>query len=510
MRRGVVILLFCLTLPMALMARPVLADPVAGFDSAVAASVWSAALAYIEPRALNPVTIPQMTIWGLNSLAGLDPNLNTILQDGQIRLYGPNRMILAIPAPPATDAKAWGAAAAKVALAAYAVSKPLQQAGTQGIISNFFDELFNHFDPYSRYEAPVQAAQEQLMIVGLAGTGLTLEARSGRVVIQAVAADSPATDAGLQPGMIITNVNGRRVYPGMVTALNNAMEGLPDSSLSLTFIDPQSGNETAQSTTLKRAFIPPQTVFIEPSLQPGIVFIRISGFNKGTGDQFAQALASIMSQPTPPHGLVLDLRGNRGGVLRQAVLVADSLLNTGTIVTTRGRDPDADQDFTAEGADLTDGAKIVLLVDGQTASAAEILSSALADDGRAVVIGSETLGKGVVQTITSLPDGGELFVTWSRVLAPRGWPLQGLGLMPQVCTSNGPDSLSQQLAALQNGHNLMAPILAKARAMRPPVSIDKILAIRDHCPADIGGTLDDQAALAVLDNNKIYQAALLH
>lgn len=509
MKRGFAILLFCLTLPMTLMARPVLAAQIAGFDSASAASVWSAALAYIEPRALNPVTIPQMALWGLNSLAGLDPNLNTALQDGQIRLYGPSRLILALPAPPATDAKAWGLAAAKIAAAAYATSSPLQQAGTQAIISNFFDELFNHFDPYSRYESPVQAAQDQLMIVGLAGVGLTLEARAGRVVIKAIAADSPAADAGLQAGMIIDDIDGHRVYPGMVTTLNSEMEGLPGSTLSLTFTDPQSDDSGPQSLTLKRDFIPPQTVFIEPNLGTGIAVIRISGFNKGTGDQFAQALAALMSQPRAPYGLVLDLRGNRGGVLRQAVLVADSLLNSGKIVTTHGRDPDADQSFSVEGADLTNGARLAVLVDGQTASAAEILSAALADDRRAVVIGSETLGKGLVQTITALPDGGELFVTWSRVLAPRGWPLQGMGIMPQICTSNGPQALNQQLAALQQGHNLMAPILAKARATRPPVTIDQILALRSYCPADIGGELDEQAALAVLSNSKIYQTALL-
>lgn len=492
------------------MARPAAAPPLAGFNSIVAASVWSAALAYIEPRALDPVTIPQMAIWGLNSLAGLDPNLNTVLQDGQIRLYGPDRMIIAITAPPAGDAKAWGVAAARIAAAAYAVSQPLRQAGTQGIISNFFDELFDHFDPYSRYEGPLRAAQDQLMIVGLAGTGLTLEAKSGRVVVSAVAVDSPATDAGLEPGMIITSFNGHKVYPSMVKALNNEMAGLPDSRLSLTFIDPRSSISAVQSAILHRSFIPPQTVFTETPLAPDIPVIKISSFNTGTGDQFAQVLEALMSRSPAPDGLVLDLRGNRGGVLRQAVLVADSLLNSGTVVTTNGRDPDADQNFSVEGSDLTNGTKIIVLVDGQTASAAEILSSALADDGRAVVIGSETLGKGVVQTITSLPDGGELFVTWSRVLAPRGWPLQGLGLMPQICTSNGQYSLSQQLAALQQGHNLLAPILAKARAIRPPVPIDEILAVRAYCPADIGGELDEHAALTVLRDNEIYQAALLH
>ncbi len=510
MKRKAVLFLLILLLPVGLCGRAADAATT-GFDSAAAANVWSAALAYIAPRALNPIGIPQMTMWGLNGLAALDPNLNAALQDGEIRLYGPDRLLLAIPAPAPTDAVGWGGAAAKAAAAAYAASPALQEAGTQGIIGNFFDELFNHFDPYSRYEGPVQAAQDQLMITGLAGTGLTLTAKSGHVVVDGVAADSPAFDAGLQPGMIIAAMNGRNAYPSMVTALNNSMQGLPGTSLSLTVVDPDdTGSTGAQTFTLKRGFIPPQTVFAEQPLAPGIPVLKISGFNKGTGDQFAQVLASVMSQTPAPTGLVLDLRGNRGGVLRQAVLVADSLLQSGPIAETNGRDPDADQLFKAEGADLTGGARMAVLVDGQTASAAEILASALADDGRAVVIGSETLGKGLVQTVTSLPDGGELYVTWSRVLAPRGWPLQGLGLMPQVCTANGPAALNKQLAALEEGHNLMAPLLAQARALRPPVSIDTMLGLRGHCPADIGGELDEQAASAILGSQEMYQAALLH
>ena len=499
----------CLLLPVALCCRA--ADAASSFDSAAAANVWSAALAYIAPRALNQVTIPQMTIWGLNGLAALDPNLNTTLQNGEIRLYGPDQLLLAIPAPAPADASGWGRAAAKVAAAAYAVSPALQQAGTQGIIDNFFDELFNHFDPYSRYEDPVQAAQDELMVTGLAGTGLTLGNQHGEVVISSVAADSPASDAGLQPGMFVTAMDGHGAYPAMVNALNDEMTGLAGTSVLLSVTDPQAGkDEGAERLTLIRGFIPPQTVFSEPPVAPGTAALKITGFNRGTGDQFSAALAEIMSQPNPPTGLVLDLRGNRGGVLRQAVLVADSLLQSGPIAETNGRDPDADQMFTAEGADLTNGAAMVVLVDGQTASAAEILASALADDGRAVVIGSETLGKGLVQTVTSLPDGGELYVTWSRVLAPLGWPLQGLGLMPQICTSNGSLALGQQLDALAHGHNLMAPALVQARAIRPPVSINAMLAIRGNCPADIGDELDEQAAAAVFANPEIYRAALLH
>jgi len=240
-----------------------------------------------------------------------------------------------------------------------------------------------------------------------------------------------------------------------------------------------------------------------------VLALKISGFNKGTGNQFSSALADAMAAQQPPTGLLLDLRGNRGGVLRQAVLVADSLLQTGAIVQAAGRDVDADQSFNAEGADLTSGIKIVVLVDGQTASAAEILAAALADNRRAVVVGSETLGKGLVQTVTTLPDGGELFVTWSRVLAPRGWPLQTLGVMPQVCTSLGPAGLQTELNALSKGQNLMAPTLAQARAIRAPASVDTILAVRDACPADTGSDEDFAAAGYLFNDQNAYQAALL-
>jgi carboxyl-terminal processing protease len=503
-----VALLFFVTvlLPGGLWARPALAAP---FDVAMAGSVWGAALSYIAPRSLQPLTIPQMTIWGLNGLAALDPDLDAALQDGQIRLYGPDQMLIAVPAPAADDAAAWGQAAARVAAAAYAVSPALQQAGTQELISSFFDELFNHFDPYSRYETPLQAAQDQLMITGLAGTGLTFAVQGGHVVIGTIAADSPAENAGLTVGTLVLQVNGRAASPWQVPRLNDEMNGLLGTTAMLRLQDPSDPAPTQQDVTLTRAFIPPQTVFQDSSLAPGVLALKISGFNPGTSDQFSAALAAAMAAQPPPSGLVLDLRGNRGGILRQAVLVADSLLPSGNIVFAQGRDPDADQSFHAEGADLTNGTRIVVLVDGQTASAAEILSAALADNDRAVVVGSETLGKGLVQTVTSLPDGGELFVTWSRVLAPRGWPLQTLGVMPQVCTSLGDEALQAQLSALQSGHSLMTPALTQARAMRATASVDDILAVRDDCPADIGSDDDFVAAAFLLNNPSAYRAALL-
>jgi carboxyl-terminal processing protease len=148
-------------------------------------------------------------------------------------------------------------------------------------------------------------------------------------------------------------------------------------------------------------------------------------------------------------------------------------------------------------------------VDGRTASAAEIMAAALADLGRAVVVGSSTFGKGLVQTLTTLPDGGELYVSWSRVLAPRMWPLQSLGVMPQVCTSRSDDDVKHQLADLMDGHNDMAQAVMNERNARPPLSAGEALSLRRPCPVATGTDADVLAARFLAHRPKAYETALI-
>ncbi len=176
---------------------------------------------------------------------------------------------------------------------------------------------------------------------------------------------------------------------------------------------------------------------------------------------------------------------------------------------TAGRDPQANRIWRTNGEQFGGNLPLVVLVDGRSASAAEVLAAALSDRGRAVVIGSETLGKGLVQTIDPLPDGGELFVTWSRILAPTGWPIQGLGVLPQVCTSLGEDALARQLATLAQGVQPMQNALDRHRSARAPLTPVEVLALRSACPAAVGRDADLAAARSVIANPAIYAAALL-
>ncbi|NVN40697.1 S41 family peptidase, partial [Ameyamaea chiangmaiensis] len=278
----------------------------------------------------------------------------------------------------------------------------------------------------------------------------------------------------------------------------------PDSRVQVTVAArTRTGGPGARSTVvLRRASVPPETVYAFSS--GSVVILRITSFSADTAQEMSQYLDQA-TQDQKLTGLIFDLRGNRGGVLQQAVTTAALVMDNGVTAITRGRYPTANRVWAVQGGDMTRGVPIVILVDGRTASAAEILAAALSDHRRAVVVGSATLGKGLVQTFAQMPDGGELFVTWSRVLAPLGWPLQGLGVMPQVCTSRGEAAVTDQLQSLADGQPVNRDAVAAARAARFPLPVSRILDIRKACPAAVGTDGDLDVARTILDNPAEYK-----
>jgi len=328
--------------------------------------------------------------------------------------------------------------------------------------------------------------------------------RGPLIEVRSVIRDSPAAIAGIRPGDILSAIDGQRTLdqdPLTVTALLAGAEG---SVVTLSWRDRDGRPRNAQ---LVRAMVPPETVFSQRYAD--VLVLRITSFSGSTASHLALSVQDALSEPHPVDGIVLDLRDNRGGLLRQAVTAADAFLPAGLVATTVGRDPDAMNVWRSTEGELAENVPLIILVDGHTASAAEIMAAALADRGRAVVVGSETVGKGMVQTIDPLPDGGELFVTWSQTLAPLGWPLQGVGVLPQVCTSLGSEALSRQLAALSTGFQPMAEAIRRSRAVRLPVTASDVLEVRAPCPAAEGRAADLSAARLLIANPAAYAAALL-
>ncbi len=206
-------------------------------------------------------------------------------------------------------------------------------------------------------------------------------------------------------------------------------------------------------------------------------------------------------------GFVLEIRGNPGGLLDQAVAVSDLFIGAGRIVSTHGRHPDSHQYFDADADDLAKDRPVVVLVNGNSASASEIVAAALQDSGRAVVIGSGSFGKGTVQTVLRLPNEGELTLTWARFHAPSGYALNGRGVLPDICTTGDDLSAEDVLERLREGTVPFAR--TTQRRDIDPDDAAAIKAFRAMCPARQNDPqLDIEVARRLIEDPVLFARAL--
>jgi carboxyl-terminal processing protease len=476
------------------------------FDTDLKSRVFGAALAFTAPRILEPATPAELALWGLGGITALDPGFSADRRGNVVQLVEADRALLTRPAPQTNDSAGWGRVTADLYQAAMEASPVLRRAGADAVTQSFFDEMFNHLDPYSRYVPPEPAEEERDKLSVDATAGLGLVRNRGAVAVSDVVPGGPGEDAGFRVGDRIISVDGdsvRGLSPNEVQGLLTGQDGA-DVHVTVRGLDSK-----VRNLAVTLAFVPPETVSV--SRDGNLLVLRVTAFDGNTAERLSQAIEAGLIAGPPPAAVAIDLRGNRGGLLRQAVTSVALLAEHGVIASTAGRDPQATHDWRIDGGgDLTQGAKLMILVDGRTASAAEIMAAALADLGRGVVIGSSTLGKGLVQTITRLPDGGELFVTWSRVLAPKDWPIQALGVMPQICTSRGEDATNKELSDLAGGVWDMESAVAQTRAARAPLAVAQALELRAPCPAAEASDEDLVAAHYLADHPAAYAAALLH
>ncbi len=483
-------------------------------DRSLAAQVLGAALGFVAPRALDPVTVPELALWGLRGLASLDPTLSAALDEGQLRVSRGASVLLGRPAPPPGDVAAWGDVAAELAAAACAASPGWQAADgtdpTVTLLRAMFAEMLAHLDPYSRYVPPHRAQAERDRLAGAVDPGVQLGLGATGIVLSAVQPGSPAAVAGLRAGDRLLAVDGTPTEGEAIAAVAARLSGPEGSAVSVQVAGRGAGGR-ARTVQLVRAQLPPQSVLWRR--MGDVLVVQLSLFAADTAERLSDALTDGLDEGPggrrTTRGVVLDLRGNRGGLLRQAVTAVALLVDGGLVATTTGRDPQAARTWEVRGGDLAEDRPVVVLVDGRTASAAEVVAAALADRRRAVVVGSATLGKGLVQAITPLPDGGELFVTWSRILAPLGWPLQGLGVLPQLCTSGGEEETARAERALLGGTQPLQAALVASRQARAPLTPGRVLALRSACPAAMGSDADLDAARFLLTHPEAYRAALL-
>lgn len=474
--------------------------------------VFAAGFAAILERHMERALPSDLITWALAGFVAADASLRVERLGRELRLMRGRRALISRGLPSDSlrgGADANGHAAAEALAhfqeAAWTASHSVREAGQATLLRASFAAVFSHLDPFSRYVTPEEAQLGRDRRLGQGSVGLRLAANRGQVVVAAVTPDSPAARAGIRPGDRLLTVDEEMVFANDIPGAVLLLEGAAETDVTLEV----QRAARRRNVTLRRVAQRVETVTAETRAE--VLHLRISGFSALTSAQLAGFVEAAFAGASPPRGLVLDLRGNRGGILTQAVAVADIFLDAGAgeIVSTAGRHPEANRRYSAGDNDAAQGRPIVIMVDGRTASAAEILAAALAEKGRAAVLGTGTQGKGLVQVLLPLPNGGELQLSWSRILMPSGWPLQGAGLLPALCTAGGAEAAAEALVALRAGQQPMGATLARLRALRPPVSALEAASLREACPGLDGIDRDADFAQALVLDPVAYRAALM-
>jgi len=298
------------------------------------------------------------------------------------------------------------------------------------LIKGAIDGMLSALDPHSSYVEASDFDQLKTTTEGnYGGLGLTVSIEDGAVKVVSPTEDTPAWKAGIKAGDYITHINGDLVYGLDLDDAVAKMRGDPGTSITLTVVRP--GRDKPFDVSMKRERIELRPVKWE--IKDGIGYLNINTFSGNVGDQTKAALVAIdKATGGHPLGYIVDLRSNPGGLLDQAVDVADDFLESGEIVSQRGRTKDDIERYYARPGDMAHGLPIIVLTDAGTASASEIVAGALQDHRRALVMGEKSFGKGSVQTVVQTGPEAALRLTTARYYTPSGRSVQAGGIDPDV------------------------------------------------------------------------------
>ncbi len=304
-------------------------------------------------------------------------------------------------------------------------------AGYDGLARNAIHGMVESLDPHSEYlESQDNAELEEDLTGEFGGVGIEVEVREGAIVVVTPIAGTPGDRAGIRRGDEIRSIDGQAVEANpMMETIVDRLRGKPHTSVKLGLYRPSSRQQL--SLTLIREVIKVESVTGVTVLDEDIGYLRLTEFSEHTGEQFDKAVDRLLKQNIG--GLIIDLRNNPGGLLDAAVDVAEPFFRKGElIVYTQGRKPGDREDYRAESEGEPLNLPVAVLINAGTASAAEIVTGALKDTGRAVVIGERSFGKGSVQSIFKLKNGEGLRLTTAKYYTPSGISIHEKGIAPQV------------------------------------------------------------------------------
>lgn len=459
----------------------------------------------ISERYIDPVSVGEIAMHGLQGFAALDPAIHIKHNGKNVDLTINGEQIRRLPTPGADDGRAWAEIATQLVETTKQHSELMRKASDEKLYEAVFDGTLSDLDVFSRYAGATEARRNRARRDGFGGIGIRFKIKDDKPVITSVMADTPAQSVGLRIGDQITHIDGQRLETPKVRDIVDKLRGPTQSEVRVGLHRPSEDRQF--DVVMERQHIVPPSV--KASIDSGIVTLKISGFNQATARDVANQLSEAKSTAGRPlKGLIVDLRGNPGGLLKQSVKIADLLLTHGHIVSTRGRHPDSLHHYEAGGRDVAGGLPIVVVVDGKSASASEIVAAALQDRGRAVLVGTSSFGKGTVQAVIRLPNDGEVTLTWSRLIAPSGYALHGLGVRPGVCTSGKSKNLD---AIVESALAQRLKLRSMFAAWRTSEITEKEARkqLRASCPPERRRTdLELKVARRLVENQTFYIQAL--
>jgi carboxyl-terminal processing protease len=350
--------------------------------------------------------------------------------------------------------------------------------------------MLSGLDPHSTYLSPDEYNELRIGTSGeFGGLGIQVGMEDGFVKVISPIDDTPAFNAGLHAGDLIIRLDEQSVKGLTLNDAVKIMRGKPGTDIVLTVV--REGENKPLKFTVTRDIIKVKSVKGR-LLDPGYGYIRISNFQSGTGPQLQKEIDKLKTDNKGDlKGLVLDLRNNPGGVLNAAAEVSDMFIEKGKLVYTEGRIENSHFEYNAKPGDVLNGAPMVVLINGGSASASEIVAGALQDHKRAIVMGSKSFGKGSVQTIQELRSGGAVKITTARYFTPSGRSIQGEGITPDIVldtytvTAAEDDSAVHIKEADLNGHisnptKSQEAIEKAEKETEKSVNTEKVLATEDY------------------------------
>ena len=298
------------------------------------------------------------------------------------------------------------------------------------LVNAAIDSMLTSLDPHSSFmDAETYGAMQERTSGEFGGLGIEVRMDEGFVLVVRPMPDTPAERAGVEAGDHITHLDGNDVTGMALSDAVDLMRGRVNSTIELTV--EREGVADPFTITVTRAVI--RMASVRYRVEGNAAYILITSFSEQTESGIKRAMTELKAELGDDfEGVILDLRGNPGGLLEQSVAATEAFLNRGEVVATRARDPSRVQRYTARRGDLADGKPIIVLINGGSASASEIVAGALQDHQRALIVGTRSFGKGSVQTIMPMGVYGAMRLTTSRYYTPSGRSIQGTGITPDV------------------------------------------------------------------------------